>query len=233
MPRVELAGVEAGYGRIKVIKGVDLTLEEGKITLLVGPNGSGKSTLAKVIVGLISPFRGSIFVDGRDISRTKLEERVKKGISFVPEGRHLFWDMSVMENLLMGGVYISDAKLEEKIQKIFQLFPILKDRSRQIAKTLSGGEQQILAIARALIQDPKVLILDEPCNGIAAGIVDKVMEVIVELKVSGVCILLIDQNAEAMEIADYAYAMRTGEIVAEGKPKDIFSGREMKRLFLT
>lgn len=233
MSRVELLDIEAGYGRIKVIKGITLTLGQGRITLLVGPNGAGKSTLAKVITGLLSPSRGEVFIDGKNTSTMKPEEVVKMGVAFVPEGRHLFWEMSVRENLLMGGVHISDSKLEEKLEKVFQLFPILKERFLQTAGTLSGGEQQMLAIARSLVGDPQVLLLDEPCTGIAAGVVDKMLEVIIDLRKAGVSILLIDQNAEAMEIADYAYAMRTGEIIAEGMPEEIFSGSEMKRLFLT
>lgn len=233
MSCVELVGIEAGYGKIKVVKGINLSLPKGKVALLVGPNGAGKSTLAKVAVGLLPPYQGNVFIYGQDISTMKVEEVVRMGVAFVPEGRHLFGEMSVRENLLMGGIHVSDSNLEKKIEKVLQLFPVLKERSRQIAETLSGGEQQMLAIARALVGDTKVLILDEPCNGIAAGVVDRILEVIVDLKKAGVSILLIDQNAEAMEIADYAYAMRTGEIVEEGVPRDIFSKSNMKRLFLT
>ncbi|RLE11042.1 ABC transporter ATP-binding protein [Candidatus Aerophobetes bacterium] len=232
MSCLELVEAEAGYGRAKVIKGINLCVDKGKVALLVGPNGSGKSTLAKVILGLVPLFKGSVFIQGKDISGMKPEKIVKMGVAFVPEGRHLFWEMSVKENLLMGGIYLNDSKIEEKLEKVYQLFPILKERSRQIAGTLSGGEQQMLAIARALVGDVRVLILDEPCNGIAAGVVKEILEVILQLKQTGCAILLIDQTTEAVEIADYAYAMRTGEIVAQGKPEDIFSRKNMKRLFL-
>jgi len=230
---LELVGIEAGYGKIKVIKGVNLSAERGEIVLIVGPNGSGKSTLAKVIVGLIPPFKGDVLIDGENISRVKPEKIVKMGIAFVPERRHLFWEMSVKENLLMGAIFVKDYELEERLEKVYHLFPVLKERSRQIAGTLSGGEQQMLAIARALVGNVRLLILDEPCNGIAVGVIDKLLEVLLQLRDSGITILLIDQNAEAVEIADYAYAMRTGKVIAEGKPEDIFFKENMKKLFLT
>jgi len=233
MSCLEIIAVEAGYGKIRVIQGVSIKVDEGKVTLLVGPNGAGKSTLAKAIIGLIPLSKGSIFFNGRKISGMITEKLVKMGLAFVPETRHLFQDMSVRENLLMGGITLPDSKVEEQIEKVYQLFPILKERSSQIAGTLSGGEQQMLAIARALITDSKVLILDEPCNGIAPGVIDKIFEVIIHLRQKGVAIFLIDQNAEAIEIADYAYAMRMGRIVAEGKPDEVFSTKNITKLFLS
>lgn len=230
---LELVEVEAGYGRVKVVKGVNLSVEKGTLALLVGPNGAGKSTTAKVVTGLITPFKGKVLVGQRNIVGMKVEKIVNMGVGFVPEGRHIFGDMNVIENLLMGGVYLSSDQVEKRLKEVFQIFPIFKKRSKQIAKTLSGGEQQMLAIARALIQGPKLLILDEPFNGIAAGIVDKILEVVVNLKETGTSVLLIDQNAEAQKIADYAYAMRTGKIVEEGEPEKIFSATRMKKMFLT
>jgi len=230
---VELVEVEAGYGRMKVIKGITLSLERGKIVLLMGPNGSGKSTVARAIIKIIPILKGNIFIDGKDISKMKSEQVFRMGVVFVPEGRHLFGEMSVRENLLMGALYVSDVKLKKKLERVYQLFPILKQRSSQLAGTLSGGEQQMLAIARALVSEPRVLILDEPCNGIAAGIIDKILEAVVKLRKDGVAVLFIDNNAETMEIADYAYAMQTGKIVTKGIPGDIFSKEGMKKLFLT
>jgi len=233
MSCLEVIGAEAGYGKIKVIQEVNIKVDESKITLLIGPNGSGKSTLAKAIVGLIPLSKGSILLNGKKISGMITEKIVRMGVALVPERRHLFCDMNVKENLLMGGIILNDSKVEKEIERVYELFPVLRERSRQIAGTLSGGEQQMLAIARALITNSKVLILDEPCSGIAPGVTDKIFEVILHLKQRGSAILLIDQNAEAVEIADYVYAMRTGKIAAQGKPDQIFSTKNIKKLFLT
>ncbi|MCD6406529.1 ABC transporter ATP-binding protein [Candidatus Aerophobetes bacterium] len=230
---LEVVRVEAGYGKIKVLKGVSLSVQKGRIVLLVGPNGAGKSTLAKVIIGLLSPFKGKLLFERKNILGITPEKAFRMGITFVPEERNLFWEMSVRENLLMGDIYAKKYELEERLEKIYNIFPFLKEREKQIAATLSGGEQQILAVARALVSNVKLLILDEPCNGMAAGVVERLFEALLKLREKGVTILLIDQNMEAIEIADYAYAMRTGEIIAWGRPEDIFSESNTKMLFLT
>ena len=233
MAHLEIVGAEAGYGRIRVIRGVSVQARAGKITLLIGPNGSGKSTLAKVISGLVPLSRGSVFLDGEEITGLKPEEIVKSGIALVPEGRHLFCEMSVRENLLMGSLLLDSSRTEIEIDRVYQLFPVLRERSSQMAGTLSGGEQQMLAIARALVLCSKVLILDEPCNGMSPKVTEKILEVILHLKRKGTAVLLIEQNAEAIEIADYAYTMRRGKIVAQGAPHEIFSPENMKELLLT
>lgn len=233
MPGVKLIGIEAGYGDKKVIHGLNFKANEGKVTLLIGPNGSGKSTLAKLIVGILPISKGSIFLDGKNIANLRAEQRARNGVVLVPEKRHLFCEMSVEENLLMGGVYLKNYKLKKKIDEVYNLFPILKERSRQISGTLSGGEQQMLSIGRALVCNPKVLILDEPCNGMAYKIMEKTFEVIVHLKKRGVTILLIEQNAEVIEIVDYVYAMQTGRIIAQGNPNEILSTKNIRELFLS
>jgi len=233
MSCLEVIEVEAGYGKIKVLKKVNISIPEGKTVLIVGPNGAGKSTLAKVITGFILPSGGKVFFEGKNIAGFAPEKTFRMGISFVPEGRHLFWQMSVRENLLMGDIFAKKDRLERKLEKVYNIFPVLKEKEKQIAATLSGGEQQILAVGRALVSDAKLLILDEPCNGVAAKLVDNLFEVLLELKKRKTAILLIDQTTEACDIADYAYIMRTGEIVAEGKPEKILSEGQMKVLFLT
>lgn len=230
MSYLEILRANAGYGKKKVIEELNFQAKKGKITLVIGPNGSGKSTLAKVIAGLLRLSEGSVFLDGEDITNLAVEERARRGISFVPERRHLFYEMSVKENLLMGGIYLGNHKVEKEISKAHRLFPILKTRMHQMAGTLSGGEQQMLTIARGLICNPKVLVLDEPCSGISYKLIKKLLRVITYLKEKGTTIILIEQNAEVMEIADYAYAMQVGRIIAQGKPREVLSQKNIKNL---
>ena len=230
MPYLKILRAKAGYGKKKIIEELNFQAKKGKITLVIGPNGSGKSTLAKVIAGLLRLSEGSIFLDGEDITNLAVEERARRGISLVPERRHLFYEMSVKENLLMGGIYLGNHKVEKEISKAHHLFPILKTRMHQMAGTLSGGEQQMLTIARGLICNPKVLILDEPCNGISYKLIKKLLGVITYLKEEGTTIILIEQNAEVMEIADYTYAMQVGRIIAQGKPHEVLSRKNIKNL---
>lgn len=233
MAHLEVLGAEAGYGRIRVIRGITFEVLPGKITVLIGPNGSGKSTLAKAIVGLVPLSKGRIILDGSEITGLVPERVVRCGVTLVPEGRHLFYEMSVQENLLMGGVLLDSSRAEMEIDRVYRLFPVLRERSHQMAGTLSGGEQQMLAIARALILRSNVLILDEPCNGISPKVTEKILQVMMHLRQKGTAILLIEQNAEAMEIADYAYTMRQGKIVTQGEAREIFSPENMKKLLLS
>ncbi|MCD6231008.1 ABC transporter ATP-binding protein [Candidatus Aerophobetes bacterium] len=231
MSYLKVLRAKAGYGRKKVIEGLNFQAEKGKITLVVGPNGSGKSTLAMIIAGLLRLSEGSILLNGEDITHLVAEERARRGISLVPERRHLFSEMSVKENLLMGGIYLPTLQVEKEIKKVYRLFPVLKMRTHQIAGTLSGGEQQMLTIARALICNPEVLILDEPCRGISYKLIEKILRVLLYLKEKGTTIILIEQNAEVMEIADYAYAMQVGRVIARGKPQKVLSQKNIKTLF--
>lgn len=232
MAKLEIVGLEAGYGKARVVQGVSLQVREKKITLIVGSNGSGKSTLVKAIAGLITPLGGKVLLDGKDITGLRAEDAIREGIALVPEGGHLFSGMSVRENLLMGGVSVKNFRANEGINEVGALFPILKERSRQIAGTLSGGEQHMLAIARALICRAGILILDEPSAGVAPLLTERIFKKIVGLKEKGTTVLLIEQNASAIEIADYLYVMKTGRIVAQGKPSEILSRENVKRLFL-
>jgi len=233
MSCLEVKNLVAGYGKMKVVEGINVRVDEGKITLLIGPNGAGKSTLAKVVLGLVPIWRGKIILKGERIDNLPTEKIVKKKVAFVPERRHLFWDMSVEENLLIAASLLNSKFYpEDEIKKVYEIFPSLAERSSQIAKTLSGGEQQMLAFARALVSGSEVFILDEPFNGIAAAVVDKLFEVILNLKEKGCAIFLIDQNTEAREVADYIYVMRGGKIVAEGEKDKVFSQENIKRLLL-
>jgi len=232
MAKLEIVGLEAGYGKARVVQGVSLEVREKKITLIVGSNGSGKSTLVKAIAGLITPFGGKVLLDGEDITGLRAEDAVRKGIALVPEGGHLFSGMTVRENLLMGGVSVKNFRANGSINEVGELFPVLKERSRQIAGTLSGGEQQMLAIARALICRAGILILDEPSAGVAPLLTERIFKKIVGLKEKGTTILLIEQNASAIEIADYLYVMKTGRIAAQGEPAEILSRDNVKQLFL-
>ena len=232
MAKLEIVGLEAGYGKARVVQGVSLQVREKKITLIVGSNGSGKSTLVKTIAGLITPFGGKVLLDGEDITGLRAEDAIREGIALVPEGGHLFSGMSVRENLLMGGVSVKNFRANKGINEVCALFPILKERSRQIAGTLSGGEQHMLAIARALICRAGILILDEPSAGVAPLLTERIFKKIVGLKEKGTTILLIEQNASAIEMADYLYVMKTGRIVAQGEPSEILSRENVKQLFL-
>ncbi len=234
MSCLEIREITTGYGKIRVIENLSLKILSGKVTLLVGPNGSGKSTLAKAAVGILPVKKGSIWLNGSRIDGLSAEKIARIGVSYVPEDRHLFWDMTVRENLLMGGITLNKKQIEKALKRVYKLFPILEERSNQRVKTLSGGEQQMLAIARALVNEKtNVFILDEPCSGIAPKVIDKIFEVIMLLKQKEKAILLIDQNTEALEIADYVYFMRVGEIVAQGKPEDFISQSGIKEILLT
>lgn len=209
---LSLSEVHCGYGNIEIIKGISLTVEKGQIVAIIGANGAGKTTTLKTIAGLLPVRSGSITFDGNDITKVKPHDVVKMGISQIPEGRQVFSELSVQDNLIMGGYTISDRHLiKTRIEEQYNRFPRLKERYKQMAGTLSGGEQQMLAIARALISSPRMLLLDEPSMGLSPLFVEEVFEIIQELRDGGMTILLVEQNAGmALEIADYAYALEIG-----------------------
>ena len=227
---LSLSEVHCGYGNIEIIKGISLTVEKGQIVAIIGANGAGKTTTLKTIAGLLPVRSGSITFDGNDITKVKPHDVVKMGISQIPEGRQVFSELSVQDNLIMGGYTISDRHLiKTRIEEQYNRFPRLKERYKQMAGTLSGGEQQMLAIARALISSPRMLLLDEPSMGLSPLFVEEVFEIIQELRDGGMTILLVEQNAGmALEIADYAYALETGKIVIEGTGEEMMRNEEVR-----
>jgi branched-chain amino acid transport system ATP-binding protein len=232
---IKLTDVETFYGKAHALKKISMELKEGEIVTLIGANGAGKSTTLKTISGIIHPMSGTIELMGNRVERFSPMRIVRMGVSHVPEGRRVFPDMMVIENLQMGAFVLgNDAKMIEKaLERVYQLFPVLKERSGQLAGTLSGGEQQMLAMGRGLMSDPKVYLLDEPSLGLAPKLVDKIFEVIVEINRQGKTILLVEQNAYlAFNIAHRAYVMETGKIAMEGNASDLLDNEYVKKAYL-
>ena len=219
---LKIENVVAGYGHITALKSINLEVPQGSIVSLIGANGAGKSTTMRSIMGLVKPTEGRITFEGKDITSMKTHDIVKAGISLVPEGRQILQDMSVYENLEMGAYIRKDKDIEADIKKVFKGFPILDERSYQLGGTLSGGQQQMLAIGRALMARPKLLLLDEPSMGLAPLVVNEIFEVIKEISAEGTTVLLVEQNVrQALKIADYAYVLETGKIVLSGPAEEI------------
>jgi branched-chain amino acid transport system ATP-binding protein len=226
--------VAASYGHVKALKGVSLQIEEKEVVTLIGSNGAGKSTLLKVISGLLKPNTGKIVFDGQEITGLAPEKIIARGIAHCPEGRKVFSELSVHENLEMGA-YLEKSKhrVDEKIEEIFSSFPTLKQRQKQMAGTLSGGEQQQLAIARALMSDPKMILFDEPSLGLAPILVGLVEDIIVNLKRAGRTILLVEQNANmALRVAEHAYVIETGRIILNGPSAELKKDERMMKAYL-
>jgi branched-chain amino acid transport system ATP-binding protein len=221
---LKVENLHAGYGRAEVLSGLHLRLPQGSVVTVIGPNGAGKSTTLNALMGVL-PAKGQVWFDGEDISSLSLEERVMKGLALVPEKRELFTTMSVEDNLILGGfrpMRLGQHDWREGLDKVFELFPRLKERRAQLAGTLSGGERQMLAVGRALMARPKVLMLDEPSLGLAPLIVKEIFRIVSRLRDTGVSILLIEQNARAaLEVADYGYVLETGEIGLEGPASEL------------
>ena len=219
---LKIENVVAGYGHITALKSINLEVPQGSIVSLIGANGAGKSTTMRSIMGLVKPTEGRITFEGKDITSMKTHDIVKSGISLVPEGRQILQDMSVYENLEMGAYIRKDAEINDDIKKVFKRFPILDERSYQLGGTLSGGQQQMLAIGRALMARPKLLLLDEPSMGLAPLVVNEIFEVLKEISAEGTTVLLVEQNVrQALKIADYAYVLETGKIVLSGPAEEI------------
>jgi branched-chain amino acid transport system ATP-binding protein len=234
MPLLEVDNVHTYYGNIHALKGLSLSVEEAEIVTLIGGNGAGKSTTLKTISGLLHPRSGSVCLAGEMISDCRPHEIVAKGVVQVPEGRRVFARMSVSENLEMGAYTRTDrAKMDQDMDRVFQLFPRLKERRSQLAGTLSGGEQQMLAIGRALMANPRVLLLDEPSMGLAPVLVDSIFETIQDLHQAGTTILLVEQNARvALQIANRGYVVQTGEIVLSGPAEELRENEMVRRAYL-
>jgi branched-chain amino acid transport system ATP-binding protein len=224
--------LSAGYNGLVIVNRVDLVVETGALTVLVGANGAGKTTLLKAIAGII-PNAGLVEFNGDDISRASVADRVTKGLALVPEGRHLFPDMTVHENLELGGFRIARGDRRRGIDRVMQLFPRLAERRRQFAGTMSGGEQQMLAIGRALVSAPKLMMLDEPSLGLAPKIVAELFRIIRDINETGTSVLLVEQNVrQAMRIAEYSYVLDRGAVAAEGAGERLLQSDIIRKAYL-
>lgn len=232
---LEIENLEVFYGKIRALKGISIKVQEGEIVTLIGANGAGKTTTLKTISGLRKVTSGRILFDGNEISNLSVHERVELGISQAPEGRGIFPGMTVLENLEMGKFHRKNRKNEmsEDLARVYELFPRLKERVKQMGGTLSGGEQQMLAIGRALMARPKVLLLDEPSMGLAPQMIANIFRIITEINKQGVTILLVEQNAQqALSRAHRAYVLETGSITKEAKAKDLLNDPHVKSAYL-
>ena len=233
-PLLTLDGVETFYGSIQALKGISFKVPKGSIVTLLGANGAGKSTTLKCISGLVSPARGTVSFRGRRIDRLPSETIVRMGISHVPEGRELFPELTVLENLHMGAYARSDKRaVQRALERVHAGFPILSERRSQLAGTLSGGEQQMLAIGRALMAEPMLMLLDEPSLGLAPMLVEEIFGIIRQIHASGTTVLLVEQNAnKALSIADYGYVLETGTIALAGDSQQLLRDDRVRRAYL-
>ena len=234
MAMLEVKNLEVYYGVICALKGISFEVNEGEIVSLIGANGAGKTTMMQSVVGMIPKKSGSVIFDGHDISKMPCHKIVQLGMTQVPEGRRIFQELTVYENLMMGAYTVRDQqRFKEDLESVFERFPRLAERRNQIAGTLSGGEQQMLAMSRALMIRPKLLMLDEPSMGLAPILVDQIFEIIKELNSQGTTILLVEQNAsKALQIADRAYVLETGSITLSGTGAELSSSDEVRKAYL-
>jgi branched-chain amino acid transport system ATP-binding protein len=231
---LELDGVEASYGRIRALKGISLAADKGEIVALIGSNGAGKTTTLRTISGLMHPGAGTIVFDGKNITNEAPDKIVQLGICQSPEGRRLFTRMTVMDNLRMGAYTRNNGtEIKKDMDRVFELFPRLKERRNQIAGTLSGGEQQMCAMGRALMAKPKLLMLDEPSLGLSPILVETIFDIVKEINAQGIPVLLVEQNAhKALEIANRGFVLETGAIVQTGTGKELLESDEVKKAYL-
>jgi branched-chain amino acid transport system ATP-binding protein len=217
-PLFEIENLHVAYGKVEAVRGVSLVMQPGQIVAVIGPNGAGKTTLLAAVAGLLR-WRGRVMYDGLDLARLDVEERVERGLCLVPERRELFGDMAVVDNLLLGAYSRRGNGADQSLREVYDRFPRLAERRRQKAQTLSGGERQMLALGRALMAKPRLLLLDEPSLGLAPMMVREILRIVASLREIGVSILLVEQNARAaLETADYGYVLETGEITHQGPP---------------
>jgi len=231
---LEIDALEAGYGEVQVLWGLSLKARRGELTAIVGANGAGKTTTLRAIAGTIAPWRGRVRFENEDVTHLPTHLKAERGFALVPEGRQLFSSMSVAENLELGAFTRRAAKsYTERLERIFALFPRLKERQRQLAGTLSGGEQQMVAIARGLMSDPDILIIDELSLGLAPVVVYQLLATLKQLKEQGLTILLVEQNVHlALALSDYAYVVAEGKIFTEGLPKELAAKPEIRKAYL-
>ncbi len=232
-PVLDIKGLHAGYGPIKALRGIDLEVGQGEIMALIGSNGAGKSTLLMTICGIVKPTAGKVFYEGRDVTGTQSYRIMNQGVAQVPEGRRIFPRMTVLENLQMGGANLPAAEFGRYLSWVQELFPMLAERGQQLGGTLSGGEQQMLAIGRALMSKPRLLLMDEPSLGLAPLLVRQIFQIIEEINKSGTTILLVEQNAyAALKLADRACVLSTGEIVMSGDAQELMDNPEVQQAYL-
>ena len=231
---LSLRGLKVKYGPIEALKGINIDVEEGTVVALLGANGAGKTTTLQTISGLVGAAEGKIIYDGKDITNMEAEKITSIGIAQSPEGRQIFADLTVAENLKVGAFTVkSKKKIAESLERVHRLFPLLKEREKQIAGTLSGGELQMLAIARALMADPKVLLLDEPSLGLAPLIVQNIFSIINEIKKEGTTVVIVEQNAlQTLKIADYGYVLELGEINISGPANELIKDERLVEVYL-
>ncbi len=230
---LDISGLSAGYDRVDVLRGIDLTIAPGEMVTLIGANGAGKSTLLKAVVGLVPPAAGTVSLFGKDITRMSPERSVREGLALVPEGRMLFGPMTVEENLRLGAHTRDAEEFAAERDRAFELFPVLSERRTQSAATLSGGEQQMLAVARALMARPRMLLLDEPSLGLAPRIIAEIFAALETLRTGGLTILLVEQDARlALRHADRGYVMRTGSIALHGAAEELLANDDIRLIYL-
>jgi len=232
-PLLRLDGINTYYGQMHILQDVNLEVGEAELVCLLGGNASGKSTTLKTILGIVSPRSGSVILDDRDITRDSTASRVERGLAIVPENRRLFGPMTVLENLEMGAYLRPRSDLREDLERVYSIFPLLAERRKQLAGTLSGGEQQMVAMGRALMARPKLLLMDEPSMGLAPILVEKSFEVIEQVHDAGVAMLIVEQNANiSLSIADRGYVLSTGRVVLEGKASELTQHEELRKAYL-
>lgn len=231
---LKVNGIEVYYGMINALKGISFSVNKGEVVALIGANGAGKTTTLHTITGLLSTKSGSIEFNGKDITKTPAHKIVKMGMAHVPEGRRVFSDLSVYDNLMLGAYTRTDkAEIAHNLERVYKHFPRLEERKKQLAGTLSGGEQQMLAMGRALMSNPQIILMDEPSMGLSPLLVGEIFHIIQEISADGTTVLLVEQNAKkALSISDYAYVLETGKIVLEGKASELMNNAEIKKAYL-
>jgi len=230
---LRLEGINTYYGQMHILQDVNLEVGEGELVCLLGGNASGKSTTLKTILGIVPPRSGAVILDGNDVTRSSTARRIERGLAIVPENRRLFGPMTVLENLEMGAYLRPRADLREDLDRVFTTFPLLAERRKQLAGTLSGGEQQMVAMGRALMARPKLLLMDEPSMGLAPVLVERSFEIIQQVHAAGVALLVVEQNANvSLSIADRGYVLSTGRVVLEGKAAELLRHEGLRMAYL-